>query len=399
MANLTSAPPYLGDYKEDDTLSFLWDSFDRNGSSITRSTDGTVEVYKDGGLTQSTAGITDTEDFDGVTGRHLCQIDLSADAFYAAAGDYSIVLTGAVIDTRTVNCTIAHFSIENRAPILAIGAPVALDSGTASIAGMLTKMADDNGGADFDATTDSLEKIYSSLAGIGGIVIRTGTCQAGSTATTIKLDAGASATDDIYEHTVVAITGGTGVGQTRIIHNYTGSTKVAEIAHSWHITPDNTSTFSITPGVTHTETMQYELDRGVAQAGSTATTIKLDAGASAVDDYYNGQLVNIHDDTGEMQCRIITDYDGTTKVANIAPNWATNPDNTSQYAIYPAYVDIKAGMIDTVTVETILTEMLARTSGKYTVDDPTTGDITFKKRDNSTTSHVVNVTTAGRTRS
>jgi hypothetical protein len=40
-----------------------------------------------------------------------------------------------------------------------IGTPVSLDSGDASLTGMLTKMADDNGGADFDATTDSLEKL------------------------------------------------------------------------------------------------------------------------------------------------------------------------------------------------------------------------------------------------
>lgn len=47
-----------------------------------------------------------------------------------------------------------------------IGTPVALDSGDASIAGMLTKMADDNGGADFDAGTDSLHEI--AAAGGGG---------------------------------------------------------------------------------------------------------------------------------------------------------------------------------------------------------------------------------------
>lgn len=41
----------------------------------------------------------------------------------------------------------------------AIGTPVALDGGTASIAGMLTKMADDNGGADYDAGTDSLHEV------------------------------------------------------------------------------------------------------------------------------------------------------------------------------------------------------------------------------------------------
>lgn len=40
-----------------------------------------------------------------------------------------------------------------------IGTPVSLDGGAATISGMLTKMADDNGGADYDATTDSLTSL------------------------------------------------------------------------------------------------------------------------------------------------------------------------------------------------------------------------------------------------
>ena len=40
-----------------------------------------------------------------------------------------------------------------------LGTPIALDGSAATVAGMLTKMADDNGGADFDATTDSLTEI------------------------------------------------------------------------------------------------------------------------------------------------------------------------------------------------------------------------------------------------
>jgi len=46
-----------------------------------------------------------------------------------------------------------------------IGTPVALDGGSADIAGMLTKMADDNGGADFEAGTDSLHEIALSSGG------------------------------------------------------------------------------------------------------------------------------------------------------------------------------------------------------------------------------------------
>lgn len=105
---------YLGDFAEDATVHFLWSSFDADGGSITRTVDGTISVYKDNGLTQSTAGITEAEDFDGVTGIHSCTIDLSADAFYATGSNYSVVLSGATIDGETVNAVLREFSIENR---------------------------------------------------------------------------------------------------------------------------------------------------------------------------------------------------------------------------------------------------------------------------------------------
>lgn len=105
---------WLGDYNEDDTVYFLWSTNDADGASVTRATDGEVRVYKDNGTTQTTEGITDSEDFDGLTGVHACTIDLSADAFYATGADYAVVLQGAVIDGQTVNAVLAHFSIENR---------------------------------------------------------------------------------------------------------------------------------------------------------------------------------------------------------------------------------------------------------------------------------------------
>jgi hypothetical protein len=105
---------YLGDYKEDSALYFCWGTNDGDGASITRATDGTIKVYKDDGTTESTSGITDTEDFDGITGVHNCKIDLSSDAFYATGHDYSVVLVGSTIDSQTVNSVLATFSIENR---------------------------------------------------------------------------------------------------------------------------------------------------------------------------------------------------------------------------------------------------------------------------------------------
>lgn len=77
--------------------------------------------------------------------------------------------------------------------------------------------------------------------------IRSSTCQSGSTSTTAKLDASASATNDLYNGAVLLLTGGTGAGQCNGIIDYLGSTKVATVARTWVVTPDNTTTFSILP--------------------------------------------------------------------------------------------------------------------------------------------------------
>lgn len=82
-------------------------------------------------------------------------------------------------------------------------------------------------------------------AGTGKKVIRAGTAQAGG-ATSITLDAGASATTNYYINCLVYITGGTGIGQARFITAYNGSTKVATVS-AWATNPDATSTFAILP--------------------------------------------------------------------------------------------------------------------------------------------------------
>ena len=72
-----------------------------------------------------------------------------------------------------------------------------------------------------------------------------GTLQAG-TSTTVTLKATASSTDDIYNGMYVNITGGTGSGQTRLIEDYNGTTKVATVEEAWTVTPDGTSTYTTT---------------------------------------------------------------------------------------------------------------------------------------------------------
>lgn len=105
---------YLGDFIKGDTVRWAWNSYDSDGASITRATNGTISVYEDGGTTQFTSGITDTEDFDSVTGVHLVAIDTSQ-SDYEAGKDYLVVLSGATIDGETVAGALFGFSIQNRA--------------------------------------------------------------------------------------------------------------------------------------------------------------------------------------------------------------------------------------------------------------------------------------------
>lgn len=71
---------------------------------------------------------------------------------------------------------------------------------------------------------------------------------------------------------------------------------------------------------------------GTAQAGA-AGTITLDASASATTDFYKGSVIVTTGGTGAGQHRLCTAYNGSTKVATITPNWATNPDNTTTFAV------------------------------------------------------------------
>jgi hypothetical protein len=82
----------------------------------------------------------------------------------------------------------------------------------------------------------------------------------------------------------------------------------------------------------HSETILAADVTGTAQAGST-TTITLAAGASAVDGFYAGMILDATAGAGSGQSSVIVDYNGTTKVATLAGTEAVAYTNTTQYAI------------------------------------------------------------------
>ena len=87
-----------------------------------------------------------------------------------------------------------------------------------------------------------LDELPSEFYGVTAVLV--GTAQAGASST-ITLTSSASAIDDRYNNFTITITGGTGAGQSKLITDYVGSTKIVIISGTWTTNPDNTSVYSI----------------------------------------------------------------------------------------------------------------------------------------------------------
>ena len=182
---------YLGDFILGQTVDFIWNTAGADGASITRATDGTISVYKGNNTTQTTTGVTDTEDFDSLTGVHHCRI-VTTDSFYVARENYMVVLSAATIDGQTINACIASFSIENRAPAR---------------------------------------------------LIVSGEAQTGSTATTIETNL-TETTNDHYNGRMIQFVEGALIDQMRAITDYNGTTKALTV-ESLTESPANGDAFRI----------------------------------------------------------------------------------------------------------------------------------------------------------
>lgn len=138
---------YLGDFTTANTVYVYFNTFDSNDPSASVTLTGLaasdILIYKNGSVTErsSTAGFTllDTDgiDFDGKTGIHGFSIDLSDNTdsgFYAAGGEYTVVVAGVTVDAATVNFVAAQFSIERT------GGALALLKGTNSLADIESKI-------------------------------------------------------------------------------------------------------------------------------------------------------------------------------------------------------------------------------------------------------------------
>jgi hypothetical protein len=358
-----------------DVLPIFFSTFDGGtGASITMTglavTD--IEIYKDGSTTQraSDAGYTllDTDgiDFDSLTGIHGFSIDTgdNTDAsFYTVGSWFHVVVSAVTVDAQTVSFVAAAFRImaaEGVAGVQSVNTTHA--SGTAWGSGAITaasiasdaitaaKVAADvsaeiadgvwdealsghatagsagealsAAGTAGDPWTTALPGAYGAgtagaivgnlVDGTFGIVDR-GTAQSATGTTLVLRSAAGFANDELIGATIV-ITGGTGVGQSRIITDYVGSTDTATV-DTWTTTPSGTITYVIvgTPPASATSVPAVNL---VQVAGSTTdvsalatnvAAILVDTGTTlpatldTIDNFLDTEIAAILADTNELQ--------------------------------------------------------------------------------------------------
>lgn len=142
----------------------------------------------------------------------------------------------------------------------------------------------------------------------------------------VKLASHASAYDDFYNNSYILLLGSSAVTHIHKITDYNGTTKIASVE-----TPCT---------LTITEEFMYIIssESGTAASGTSNTlTLQTSHGHDTTDDAYNNLMIEIYSGTGAGQCRMISDYNGTTLVATVVNDWTTTPDSTSVYMIYDGW--------------------------------------------------------------
>jgi hypothetical protein len=212
---------------------------------------------------------------------------------------------------------------------------------------------------------------YSAGQRLRYLILTGNTAQAGG-ASTITLAAAESAQSNIFNQNIISLVAGTGAGQTRLIAEYDGTTKIATVDRAWDVQPIAGTVYEILPF-----SSILLAEHGKAAAGAVGS-ITLNTLASAVDDTYVGDSVFLSSGTGAGQIRVITAYDGGTKVATISPNWTTTPDNTSIYKILP----VGRAIVDSNNDKTGYSLSAAGVGDVFTfeVDSDSAGPITFNEK-------------------
>lgn len=138
-----------GDIAAGSIIDIKFNTVTATGAPITLAGSAAVVCYKDNSLTQSSAGLTLSIDFDSITGLHNVRVDTSADGtFYAAGSNFQVAISiGTVNSINVAGYVVGEFSIAARSALRPTTAGRTLDVNAAGEAGL-----------DFDNTSGTLAK-------------------------------------------------------------------------------------------------------------------------------------------------------------------------------------------------------------------------------------------------
>lgn len=174
---------YIGDYSKNDTITFMFTTYrPSTGAPFLLAGTPVVSVYKDNNLTQDTAGVTLTTNYDGVTGLNFVSISTTG-AFYVDGSSYECVITTGTVDSvSVVGSCVGRFTMRDQAYLYPTTAGRTLD---ASATGQVI-VATNNDKTGYSLTTpplttagtasavwDALLASYTTVNSFGARVVRT----------------------------------------------------------------------------------------------------------------------------------------------------------------------------------------------------------------------------------
>lgn len=174
---------YIGDFSKNDTITFMFTTFrPSTGAPFLLAGTPVVSVYKDNNLTQDTAGVTLTTNYDGVTGLNFVSVSTST-AFYVDGSSYECVITTGTVDSvSVVGSCVGRFTMRDQAYLYPTTAGRTLD---ASATGQVI-VATNNDKTGYSLTTaplttaqtasavwDALLASYTTANSFGARIVRT----------------------------------------------------------------------------------------------------------------------------------------------------------------------------------------------------------------------------------
>ena len=300
---------YIRDFSTGSTVFFSFTTVNSSGVPTAFSSGG-VTAYRDGSTIAHTTGITLTSTFNGVVGFNRVQVDMAGTStFYQPGADFVAIISSGAASESLAGYVLAHWSV-GRKPVATVSTAVSIS--TASL------ISTSNVFASVASVTGNVTGSVGSVASATGIALavwgatRASYVAAGSFGESIST--GSSIAALVWN--INAVVGAVG--------SVTGS--VGSVA----------SATGLATAIWGATRASYTAAGSFGESISTgSSTIMLDTGASTRDDFYNNNLLILTAGGAAGQARMIDDYDGTSKVVYVAPNWIVTPASTSVFVIVP----------------------------------------------------------------